>query len=134
VAWSATWWPAWCCVFVPAALVLAVVVAAAVPRAPRQDAPADPIGTVLLTGGLFALLYGIIEGPGRGWGDGAVLGGFGLGVLLLTAFTAYAWTADRPLLQPRLLAVPTVRAGALGVGAGFLALFGLFFTNAQFLQ
>jgi MFS family permease len=127
-------WETLFAVFVPVALALAGAAAVAVPRAPRHDAAADPIGTVLLTGGLFALLYGIIEGPVRGWGDGAVLGGFGLGLLLLTGFTAYAWKAEHPLLQPRVFTVPTVRAGTLGAGAGFLALFGLFYTNAQFLQ
>lgn len=127
-------WETLFAIFVPAGLLLAAATALVVPRAPRHDAAADPIGTVLLTGGLFALLYGIIEGPGRGWGDGAVLGGFAAGVLLVAVFTAYAWKADRPVLQPRVFAVPTVRAGALGVGVGFLALFGLFYTNAQFLQ
>ncbi len=127
-------WQALFAVFVPVGVLLAAATALVVPRAPRRDASPDPIGTVLLTAGLFALLYGVIEGPGRGWDDPTVLGGFALGLLLLAAFTAYAWNAERPLLQPRVFAVPTVRAGALGVGVGFLALFGLFYTNAQFLQ
>ncbi|MEV4350589.1 MFS transporter [Actinoplanes sp. NPDC049596] len=127
-------WPWLFAFFVPVALLLAAGVAAFVPKAPRHPATLDPIGTALLTGGVFALLFGIIEGPGRGWGDAAVLGGFGLGVLLLTTFTLYAWRARHPVLDPRVFRTPTVRAGALGVGFGFLVLFGLFFVNAQFLQ
>jgi MFS family permease len=49
-------------------------------------------------------------------------------------FIAYAIKASGPLLDPRVFRVPTVRAGAFGVAAGFFALFGLFFVNAQFLQ
>ncbi len=127
-------WAALFALFAPVGLLLAVAVALVVPRAPRHDATADPIGTVLLTGGLLALLYGIIEGPDRGWGDRAVLGGFGLGLLGVAVFTAYAWKAERALLRPQVFAVPTVWAGTLGVGIGFFALFGLFYTNAQFLQ
>jgi MFS family permease len=120
--------------FVPVALLLAAGVAAGVPRAPRHDANVDPIGTALLTGGLFALLYGIVEGPGRGWGSTPVITGFAAGVLLVGLFTAYAWKARRTLLDPRVFAVPTVRAGVIGVAVGFFALFGLFYVNAQFLQ
>ncbi|WP_213013240.1 MFS transporter [Paractinoplanes toevensis] len=127
-------WAALFAVFVPAALLLAAGIAAWVPRVPRHDANVDPISTVLLTGGLFALLYGIIEGPERGWGSGPVITGFVTGASLVTLFTAYARKARRPLLDPRVFAVPTVRAGAIGVAVGFFALFGLFFVNAQFLQ
>ncbi|MFG1991141.1 MFS transporter [Actinoplanes sp. NPDC048988] len=130
-------WAGWSwlfALFVPVALLLAAGVAAFVPRAPRHHASLDPAGTALLTGGVFALLFGIIEGPGRGWGDVAVLGGFGLGLLLITVFIAYAARASDPLLDPRVFRIPTVRAGALGVGFGFLVLFGLFYVNAQFLQ
>jgi MFS family permease len=130
------WWgyPELFLVFVPVALLLTAAIARSVPTAPRHDANVDPIGTVLLTGGLFALLYGIIEGPGRGWGSAPVIGGFVLGASLVALFTAYAMKAQRPLLDPRVFAVPSVRAGAIGVGVGFFALFGLFFVNAQFLQ
>ncbi|MBM2623659.1 MFS transporter [Actinoplanes sp. LDG1-06] len=127
-------WPVLFAVFVPVALLLAAGVALAVPRVPRHPAALDPVGATLLTGGLFALLFGIIEGPERGWGDVAVLGGFAAGLLLITAFSAYAFRTANPLLDPRVFRLPTVRAGALGVGAGFLALFGLFYVNAQFLQ
>jgi EmrB/QacA subfamily drug resistance transporter len=127
-------WPALFLVFVPAGLLLAAGVALVVPKAPRRDAALDPIGTVLLTGGLFALLYGIIEGPDRGWTSAAVLGGFGAGLLLICGFVAYAVKAAHPVLDPRVFRQASVRAGAIGVGVGFLALFGLFFVNAQFLQ
>jgi EmrB/QacA subfamily drug resistance transporter len=127
-------WPALFLTFVPVAVLLVAGVATYVPRVPRHDAPADPIGTVLLTGGLFALLHGIIEGPGKGWTDPVVLVSFAAGLLLLAAFTGRSLRARKPLLDPRIFRIATVRAGALGVGATFFALFGLFYVNAQFLQ
>ncbi|WIM94606.1 MFS transporter [Actinoplanes oblitus] len=127
-------WPALFLTFVPVALLLVAGVAVYVPRAPRHDAPVDPIGTALLTGGLFALLHGIIEGPERGWTDTVVLTSFAAGLVVLAAFTGHALRSRRPLLDPRVFRIASVRAGALGVGATFFALFGLFYVNAQFLQ
>ncbi|WP_189333467.1 MFS transporter [Actinoplanes ianthinogenes] len=127
-------WPALFLTFVPVAALLVAGVALYVPRAPRHDASVDPIGTALLTGGLFAVLHGIIEGPVRGWTDTLVLASFAAGLLVLTAFAAHALRSRKPLLDPRIFTIPSVRAGALGVGATFFALFGLFFVNAQFLQ
>ncbi|GLW34445.1 MFS transporter [Actinoplanes regularis] len=127
-------WPALFLTFVPVAVLLVAGVARYVPRAPRHDAPVDPVGTVLLTGGLFALLHGIIEGPEKGWTSALVLGSFAAGLVLLGAFGGHALRSHRPLFDPRVFRIPSVRAGALGVGATFLALFGLFYVNAQFLQ
>ncbi|AEV87258.1 MFS transporter [Actinoplanes sp. SE50] len=127
-------WPVLFLVFVPVAALLTAGVAVCVPRAPRHDASIDPLGTALLTGGLFAWLYGIVEGPERGWADTVVLSSFAAGALTLAAFTGYALRAARPLIDPRVFRVRTVRAGAFGVGATFFALFGLFYVNAQFLQ
>jgi MFS family permease len=127
-------WPAFFLAFVPAAVLLAVLVAVLVPAVPRHPAHAAPLGTVLLVAGLFAVLFGIIEGPERGWAAPAVLGGFAAGAVLLGAFVWHGLVGRHPLVDPRVFAHPGVRAGALGVGAGFFALFGLFFANAQFLQ
>ncbi|GIF06678.1 MFS transporter [Actinoplanes siamensis] len=127
-------WPALFLTFVPVAGLLVAGVAAYVPRAPRHDASTDPTGTALLVGGLFALLYGIIEGPEKGWADTVVLASFATGLLVLAAFAGHALRSRKPLLDPRIFKISTVRAGALGVAATFFALFGLFYVNAQFLQ
>ena len=127
-------WPALFLVFVPVTIAVAAGVAVLVPKAPRHPANADPVGTLLLTAGLFALLFGIIEGPGHGWGSSEVLIGFAAGAVLLGAFAGFETTTAKPLLDPRVFRIGSVRAGTLGVAAGFFALFGLFYINAQFLQ
>ncbi len=121
--------PACQCAFAAAALI-----AAKVPRqTPHQD-PVDSGGAVLLTAGTGALLYGIIEAPGRGWAAWQVVGSLLLALTLLAAFVSYELRRPHPMLDPRLFRLPGVRAGALGIVALFFALFGLFYVNAQYLQ
>ena len=88
----------------------------------------------MLTATVFALLFGIIEGPDSGWSSRLVLGAFATAAVLLVAFIRYALRAAHPLLDPRIFAITRLRTGAIGVGAVFFGLFALFFVNAQYLQ
>ncbi|MET9881857.1 MFS transporter [Streptomyces sp. NPDC006430] len=130
LTWRALFWSV-----VPLGALLAVAVARAVPRTPaRSEASVDPFGALLLAGALIAVVYGIVEGPSYGWTSTAVLAAFGAGAGLFAAFTGHALRAAHPLLDPRIFASRKLRAGALGIGAGFFGLFSLFFVNAQYLQ
>ncbi|MBK3637786.1 MFS transporter, partial [Streptomyces sp. MBT97] len=76
---------------VPLAALLALAVALTTPRTDRSPhGNPDPLGTLLLTSGLVAVLFGIIEGPGHGWDSPRILGAFGAGALLIALFTALA--------------------------------------------
>ncbi|MGK5532760.1 MFS transporter [Streptomyces sp. URMC 129] len=127
--WQGLFWAA-----VPPALALLALTAWLAPRGERHPAHADPVGTVLFVLAFMALLYGVIEGPGRGWGSPAVLGAFTVAALLLAAFTGHALRAAQPLIDPRVFAVRRLRAGVAGVAVTFFGLFALFFVNAQYLQ
>ncbi len=118
----------------PLAIVLAFAVMRIAPRGERHPASLDPVGTALLTATVFALLFGIIEGPDSGWSSRLVLGAFATAAVLLAAFIRYALRAAHPLLDPRIFAITRLRTGAIGVGAVFFGLFALFFVNAQYLQ
>ena len=118
----------------PLALVLAVLVMRIAPRGERHPASLDPVGTALLTATVFALLFGIIEGPDSGWTSTLVLGAFVAVAVLLAAFISYALRAEHPLLDPRIFTITKLRTGTIGVGAVFFGLFALFFVNAQYLQ
>ncbi|WP_310725177.1 MFS transporter [Streptomyces sp. N2A] len=115
-----------------ALLLVAVVAPAAV--AGGRPGPVPAGGGVLFTGGLLALLYGIVSGPGEGWGSPVVLGTFGAGGVLLAGWARGELRSVRPLLDPRLFARPAVRAGAVGMAALFTGMFGLFYLNGQYLQ
>jgi MFS family permease len=118
----------------PLAALLAIAVLRVAPRGERHPASLDLIGAGLLTAAVFTLLFGVIEGAEHGWSAPLVLGSFAAATLLSTGFTAHALRAAHPLLDPRLFAIPRLRAGAIGVAAVFFGLFALFFVNAQYLQ
>jgi predicted MFS family arabinose efflux permease len=93
-----------------------------------------PVGTLLLTAGLVAVLFGIIEGPQYGWTAPRILLAFAAGVLLIALFTARSLRSRTPLFDPRVFAAPRLRAACLGMATGFFGLFGLFYVNSQYLQ
>ncbi|MFG3206004.1 MFS transporter [Streptomyces sp. NPDC048192] len=119
---------------IPLAAVLAVAVARAVPRTERTAGNPDPLGTLLLTAGLAAVLFGIIEGPTYGWSSARIVGAFAAGALLIAGFTGHALRASSPLFDPRVFGSPRLRAASLGTVTCFFGLFALFFVNSQYLQ
>lgn len=129
LSWRALFW-----VVVPLAALLALTVLRVVPRTPRRAAAPDPFGALLLTLGATAILYGIIEGPGRGWGAPEVLAGFALGAVLLAVLVAYLLRAAHPLVDPRVFRSRPLRIALLGTAASFFGMFALFYVNAQYLQ
>ncbi|MEV3860273.1 MFS transporter [Streptomyces sp. NPDC050095] len=130
LTWRALFWA-----MVPLAALLALAVAYAVPRTDRSArGNPDPLGTLLITAALVALLFGIIEGPSYGWTSARILSAFALGVLLAAAFTRHALRAKAPLFDPRVFRSARLRAATLGTAAGFFGLFSLFFVNSQYLQ
>ncbi|MFF3639818.1 MFS transporter [Streptomyces sp. NPDC002564] len=133
LSWRALFWA-----IVPVAALLALAVARTAPRTDRtvgQRAPSlDPLGTLLLTGGLLALLFGIIESPLYGWTSPRILAAFATGALLAALFLAHALRSRAPLFDPRVFASPRLRAATLGTAASFFGLFSLFYVNSQYLQ
>jgi EmrB/QacA subfamily drug resistance transporter len=55
--------------------------------------PLDPVGVLLLTSGLFGLIFGLERGNSEGWGAPIVYGSMALGGLLLILF--YTWERNR---------------------------------------
>ncbi|MFJ7901175.1 MFS transporter [Streptomyces sp. NPDC096198] len=128
-------WRALFAVMVPLAALLALTVTLAVPRTDRSTrSNPDPVGTLLLTAGLVAVLFGIIEGPSYGWASPRILGAFIAGALLVALFTTHALRSRTPLFDPRVFASRTLRAATLGTATGFFGLFSLFYVNSQYLQ
>ncbi|MFI9565467.1 MFS transporter [Streptomyces rishiriensis] len=128
-------WRALFAVMIPLAALLALAVALTTPRTDRSPhSGLDPVGTVLLTAGLAAVLFGIIGGPDHGWTSPRILGSFAAGAALVAAFTLRSLRAHSPLFDPRVFRSPGLRATSLGLMTGFFGLFALFFVNSQYLQ
>ncbi|GAB2881680.1 MFS transporter [Streptomyces mayteni] len=128
----------WRSVFaVNAGLAVAALLASAVvtPATRNPDpAPLDVVGSLLSVAGVGALVYGVVEGPERGWGDVTVVGGLVAGVASLVAFVRWELGRERPLLDPRVFRLRGVSAGSLVITTETLAMFGFFFLLLQHLQ
>ncbi len=128
-------WSSFFALNVALAVVAAVGTLAVVPPSRDPDAPPLDVGGALLSlAGVCALVYGIIEGPVRGWTDARVLGGLAGGALALVAFVAWELRAERPMLDPRLFRLRGFGLGSLSITAQFFAAFGFFFIVLQYLQ
>jgi DHA2 family multidrug resistance protein-like MFS transporter len=129
------WWGSAFLVNVPVVAVTAAAVALYSPRS-RDDAatPLDPRGAVLSLVGLGALLYGIIEGPERGWTDGVVLTTFVVAAVFLAGFVAWERVAAHPMLPLKFFSDRRFSVGSAVVTVSFFVLFGFFFLFSLYLQ
>ena len=100
------------------------------PHAPKLDL----VGTVLSVATLVTLLYGIIEGPSRGWLDPLIVGAFVVGVALLAAFILWELHSTHPMLDVTFFKNPRFSAASIAVTLVFFALFGSLFFVSQYLQ
>jgi EmrB/QacA subfamily drug resistance transporter len=96
----------------------------------RLDLP----GTLLASGGLFGIVYGLVRGPSDGWTDSLVLLALFTGTALLAAFVIYSTRAKNPMLPMRLFrsrAFSGINAASLLM---FLGMFGSIFLLSQYMQ
>ncbi len=120
----------------PVALVLAVATLKVIPRdaqKPRLHG-LDVPGALLGTGSLGALVYGITQAGGAGWGSTQTLGLATAGLAGLAAFVAWELRAERPLLRVERLADRAVGGGLFLMLVAAGSIFGLFLLCSLYLQ
>jgi EmrB/QacA subfamily drug resistance transporter len=100
------------------------------PSAPRIDV----LGAVLSMAGLATLLWGLIEGPTKGWRSGEVLGAFAVGVTLIGVFLSWEHHTDQPMLDINFFKRPRFSAASASITFTFMALMGMIFVLTQYLQ
>jgi EmrB/QacA subfamily drug resistance transporter len=128
------WWGSVQLVFGLGALALVPAVLAIVPDVRNPRLHLDPPGALLAALGLGGLVFGVIEGPERGWTDPVTLAGLGTGVLGLLLFVRHELRTADPLLDVRLFRNGGLSAGSLLVFLQFFAVFGFFVLAPQVLQ
>jgi EmrB/QacA subfamily drug resistance transporter len=122
-------------VSVPIAVVALVLVTVICPSSKEEhDVPLDPLGALLSVIGFGSLLYGIIEGPEKGWGSIHSAGAFVLCVVAFTCFVTWERRTAHPMLDVKFFSIPRFGAGSLGVTFAFFTMFAMFFVIAQYLQ
>lgn len=128
----------WASTFLVNAPIAAVALIAGLWLVPNSSDPRearlDPVGSLLAVAGLGSLLYAIIEGPVVGWGDPATLGTFAVSAVFLGAFVWWELRSDHPMLDVRLFRVRAFAIGSSTITLQYMAMFGVYFTMAQYLQ
>jgi EmrB/QacA subfamily drug resistance transporter len=106
-----------------------------VPSSVDREPPAlDIVGAVLSLVAIGAFVFGIIEGPERGWTDPLTLAAIGLGLVAAAGFLLWELRLRHPLLDPGLFRDRGFSAGTLTITIQFLSAFGFFFVSLQYLQ
>ena len=81
-----------------------------------------------------SLLFGIIEGPDKGWGAPAVVAGFAIGIVALLTFVTWELRSDHPMLDMRFFKNPRFTAANSAITMTFFAMFGSMFLMTQYWQ
>jgi EmrB/QacA subfamily drug resistance transporter len=94
----------------------------------------DVPGAITVTGGLMALVYGIVQTEQKGWGSVTTIVTFLVAVALLVGFVLIELRAKAPLVRLSIFRVRSLSAGNVVmflVGSG---LFAMFFFNSLYIQ
>ena len=103
--------------------------------APQERPGAFDVWGFLLSGaGLGLLMYGISEGPIKGWGDRLIVGSIGLGLALLATLVAVELRRREPLVDLRLLKNRLFRSSNAVMILGSAAFLGTLYVVTLFFQ
>jgi len=94
----------------------------------------DALGAVLGTGGLLALVLGVIRAEPLGWGSAEVIALLAGGVVLLIAFLRTEARSPDPLVPLRLFRLRGMQTSGLALALNGGAFLAMFFLTAIFLQ
>ena len=128
------WWSVFL-VNVPFALAALLLGMRYVP-ASRDPHPGsfDVLVATLSRAGFGALVYGVIEAPGRGWLSAQVLGSLVAAAVLLTTFVWWERRTVEPMLDLGFFRNARFSVGTAAVSVAFFALLGGIFALTQYLQ
>ena len=94
----------------------------------------DLAGAVTVTGGLVALVYGIVRSSQSGWGSAEVLGFLALAAVLLAGFIVIERRSAEPLVRLSIFSVRTIRGANVAMFLVACGLFAMFFFNTLYVQ
>jgi EmrB/QacA subfamily drug resistance transporter len=130
VSWSAVFW-----INVPIGVVAAIVTLAAVSESRDPGARRlDLVGTGLVTGALFCLVYGLIETSSHAWLSTFTLTFLGAAAVLLALFVAWERRAAEPMVPLELFRRRRFTVASVAVAFVGLGLFGVVFFITLYFQ
>jgi EmrB/QacA subfamily drug resistance transporter len=94
----------------------------------------DIVGTVLVTGGMLLLVFGLVKAPDQGWGSGRTVGELvGAGVLLI-AFVANELRTRNPLVPLSIFRVRGIGAADVTMLVAAAGIISMFFFLTLYMQ
>jgi EmrB/QacA subfamily drug resistance transporter len=99
-------------------------------KRPRIDVP----GTLTVSSGLFAVVFGLNHAQTTSWGNVTTIAFLAVGALLLSVFVAIEARVGQPLLPLRVPADRNRGAAFLSAGIASAAMFGVFLFLTYYLQ
>ena len=129
VSWHWIFW-----LNVPIGIVAVVLSFSRLQESRGPDGALDLPGLGLVSGGLLALVWGVINGNDRGWTDPQILGALAIGVVLMTAFFVWESRAKSPMLPLRFFRSRAFTAANVVSFLMYFGVFGAVFLLVQFFQ
>ncbi len=124
---------------VPIGAAAALIAPRVLAESPRRHGRFDLPGAITGTGGIAALVYGLVtaatspDGISH-WGDGKVIASLAAAAVLLAAFAVIETRSPEALLPLRLLRDRTRTGAYLSYGGVGIFIFGMFFFLTVFMQ
>jgi EmrB/QacA subfamily drug resistance transporter len=129
------WWGSIFLVNAPIVAAGVVVGLRTIPESRKEDVRRlDVVGALLSVVGLGVFLFGVIEGPDRGWLSPEVLGSLVVGLGLIVAFVLRELHTDSPLFDVRVLRRRVVSAGSVTLFMAYWIFTGMLFLFPSWLQ
>lgn len=129
------WWGAVFVFMVPIAIVVAALVAWAVPTSKDPNVrPIDWPGLVLSSAGFGTLVFSIIQAPDWGWGSTRTVVAIAAGLAIVAAFIAVERRTERPMMDVTLFKNLRFTAASGSITIGFFVLAGFTFLITQYFQ
>jgi EmrB/QacA subfamily drug resistance transporter len=129
ISWQWIFW-----LNVPIGLVLLPLARLRLDESYAPNARLDVPGTLLVSGGLFGIVYALVNGQADGWTSTPILGGLIVGTALILAFVRHGMTSKNPMLPMRLFRDRAFFGINVASLLMFLGMFGSIFLLSQFLQ
>ncbi|MFJ3880031.1 MFS transporter [Streptomyces sp. NPDC090077] len=129
ISWQWIFW-----LNVPVGLALIPLARLRLAESTAPNARLDVPGTLLISGGLFGIVYGLVNANAHGWTSAPVLTGLIAGSALVGGFVHHGFRNADPMLPMRLFR----HRGFFGINFAsllmYLGMFGSIFLLSQFLQ
>ncbi|MFC8127864.1 MFS transporter [Streptomyces sp. NPDC057302] len=129
ISWEWIFW-----VNVPIGVVVLALSLWKLAESKHPQSTLDPVGTVLVSLGMFGVVFALVRTTEYGWGGSQVLPYLIGGVAILAAFVLWELRTRHPMLPMRLFRNRSFSAVNSASLLMFAAMFGLVFLLTQFMQ